>query len=171
MPMPSLHEPRKHDMRFKQGQETTMKLCQRGSAVVLAAAFIALLTACGEPKSQAKVDREVAEQKSEAASDMADARKDASKEMMSARKDAQQTMQNADRKEVQAKADLMTADADANYKLAMEQATGDHDVAMKRCEALVGEPKQSCKDRANAEFAEAQARAHEERAQHTPAQS
>jgi hypothetical protein len=158
-------------MPFEQGQETTMKSGQPGSTLVLTAAFMALLTACGEPKSQAKVDREVAEQKSEAASEMADARKDATKEVMSARADAQATMRDADRKSVQAQADMITAEADANYKLAMEQADGDHDVALKRCEALVGEPKQSCKDRANAEFAEAQARAYEDRAQHTPAQS
>ena len=145
-----------------------MRSAQRGSTVVLAAAFIALLTACGEPKSQAKVDREVAEQKRDAANDMADARKDANKEMMSAREDAQETIQKADRKEVDAKADMMKADADANYKLAMEQANGDHDVALKKCEAMVGQPKQSCKDQANAEFAQAQARADEERAQHTP---
>lgn len=147
-----------------------MKIGQRGRthAVVLAAALAALLSACGGPKSQDQVDRNVAEAKADAARNMADARKDAVNEITAARTDAQGTIHDANHEAVQAQSDVIKATADAEYKLAMEQAANDHNVALKQCDGLTGDPQKTCRDHANAEFADAQARAAEDRARHIP---
>lgn len=147
-----------------------MKWGQRGYAIVFAAALTALLAACGEPKTQDEVDRDVSKASTAAAQDMADARKDAIHDVTSARADAQATVEDADRKAADAQSDVLKAAADATYKLAMEQAAGDHEVALKKCEALIGDSRKSCRDRANADYTNAEARAYEGRATHTPMQ-
>ncbi len=64
---------------------------------------------------------------------------------------------------------LLAATADANYKLTMEQVAGERDAAMKQCDGMTMEQAKSCRDRAAAKFARAQAQAENARNARTPA--
>jgi hypothetical protein len=135
---------------------------------LLALAVLALTTACDRPKSAAAVDRDVAEKQTEVAKDMAETRRDALGTMASARKDAQKEIQDAGRDAAQAQADEQQAAADATYSLAMERTAGERDVALEKCEALTNDQRKTCKERASAEFAAAEAKAEQDRAAQVP---
>ncbi len=90
---------------------------------------------------------------------------------MAAGRGAQQTLQSPDNGTTQEPSKLLAATADANYKLTMEQAEGERDAAMMKCDGMTMDQQKTCRDRAAAAFATAQAQAENARNTRTPADS
>ena len=139
--------------------------------ILLVLGVLALITACDKPKTQAEVDRNVAEKQTDVAKDLVDAKHEAVSTMTAARNDALEDIQDADHKTTQAQGALLKATADANYKLAVEAASGEREVAATKCESMASDLQKACKDRAGADFAAAKTQAEANRSAKTPSQT
>lgn len=63
----------------------------------------------------------------------------------------------------QARQELRSASAEGAYEVAVAQAEGAHKVAVERCDALSGDQRRNCRDRADAELQQAKNRAQQAR--------
>jgi hypothetical protein len=117
----------------------------------------ALISACHTAKNAATVDQDVAAAQEKAA------------------EKTQKAQESADAKIDSARTDLQSQERDAAHtsavqtqKVADTEADGAHKVALAACEGLSGDPQKSCRDKADADYQAAQARAAQTRAVSDP---
>ena len=110
------------------------------------------LTGCKRAETPSETNKDVAEARSDATTQVAEARKDANEETREASKDVRDEEQKA-----------AGETADARYEVAVAQAEGDHKVALEKCDAMTGNERAACKDRADDALEQAKAQARSER--------
>jgi ABC-type enterochelin transport system substrate-binding protein len=115
------------------------------------------LTACNHSKSSAEVAKDTSAAQQTAGEKVAAAQQQAAVRIASARGDVREEQR-----------DLNHVDAVESQKVAETAAAGEHKVALVRCEGLSGSPQKSCKDRADADYEAAEARARQDRAATDP---
>ena len=116
-----------------------MKLILKPFATLITLGVLsAAVVGCNRQETPAQTRADVSEAQREGASDVADERREASKDMN--------------------KSD--EAMAEGRREVALAKAKAAHDVAIERCEAMTGEPRTTCKKRADdtLERAESQAK-------------
>jgi hypothetical protein len=127
------------------------------NAVWTAAAlsFIALWS-CHRAESPARVQRDLAQARTEAADKQAKADQKAAEAMAAAHQSLATESQRTDAR-----------DAAAAYDLAIARADGDHKISIAKCEGLSGGAQKACLDQADSEQALAKGRAEAARANHS----
>jgi hypothetical protein len=96
---------------------------------------------------------------SEVSQDVRDARQDAAQDVNVARRDAAEQRAEANREVADQRAESASVAAGGAYDVAVATAKGNHQIAIQRCEALAGEPQETCKEQADAALEAAMARA------------
>jgi len=99
-----------------------------------------------------------AERPAEVRHDVSEAQRDANKEIADARKDAQDKVADARRDVRNEMSDATGKVNDASREVAMARIDGELKVAKERCEAFSGDEQKSCKDAADAQYAESKRR-------------
>lgn len=117
---------------------------------VLLAAFcgVWVLSACHRAESPAQVDKDVTAARERAAKDTQKAEQTAQEKLASARSEVQSAQRDAAHVSAQQAQNVEDTDADGAQK-----------VALAKCEALKGDAQKSCRDKADADYQLAKARA------------
>ncbi|MCZ8132098.1 MAG: hypothetical protein O9284_12490 [Steroidobacteraceae bacterium] len=122
----------------------------------------AALAGCGR-EDPAETRADVARAETEATEQVAAAREAAADTNSDARHEAAQSIVESGGESggsaPDANRELRTASAEGAYAVAVAQAEGAHRVAVERCDALSGDARLICRDRADAELQRAKARA------------
>lgn len=123
----------------------------KASIKIIACLSVAIgLSACQKsPEEQA---RDMAETRQEAAQDVRDARAEAGERMAEVRQDADNAQADVNRQSADVRYDMLVAEADAALKIANEQ-----------CDALEGDARNNCQERADLDHEQAVLRARTER--------
>ncbi len=103
--------------------------------------FGLLLSACDFPESSADTRADVADARAEGRENVAEERRDASEDLV----DAQQDMNEAD-------ADWNRESNQGARDVAVAQAEATHKVSTEKCEALMADQRDACKDAADREL-------------------
>jgi hypothetical protein len=131
---------------------------RRATVVVLAAVgCVSILAGCHRARSSAQVDEDVAAARERAARQTEKVEESAQTKLADARKEVRSAERDAEH-----------VDAVEAQKVADTQAEGTRKVALAACEALSGDAQVSCKDKAEADYQAAEARAKQERAATDP---
>jgi len=125
--------------------------------LLLCAAAACALGGCDRPKGEAQVEKDTAAAQQAASEKNATAEREAADKVASARTDVRDEQR-----------DLGHVNAVQGEKVAETAADGAHKIALARCEPMAGTAQKSCKDRADADYEAAKAKAKQARADSDP---
>lgn len=129
------------------------------AALLLAAA--ATLTACGR-EDPAETRADIAAAETTAAQRTAEAREQAAGQRSAAQHEAADSLEDGASTGA-AQAQVARASAESAHDVAVAQAEGAHEVATERCDALAGDARRSCRERADLELERARTAARQAR--------
>lgn len=132
---------------------------RKSNGVLIGLCVLGILGGCQRAESPAKVDRDVA-----AAHDTAIANNDKADQA------AQKRMASAEANVQSAQRDAEHVAAEQQQKVATTDAEGAHRVALAACEALSGDDRKACRDKADADYQRAKAEAQQMRSAQDPKQ-
>jgi hypothetical protein len=127
--------------------------------VVWLAAFLAaaIASGCHRAESPARVEKDVAAARAEAAKQTQESQRSKESKVASARADVQSHLRDAEH-----------VTAEQTQKVAETEAEGARKVALAACEGQSGDAQKSCRDKAEADYKVAKARAEQRRASLDP---
>lgn len=127
-------------------------MCKRTAVLLAAVLSVFAVSACHRAQDPAQVDKDIAAARDKAADK------------------AQKAEESADSKIGRARNDAQHVAAVQNENVADADAEGAHNVALAACERLGGADQTSCRDKADADYQVAKARAEQQRAASDPKQ-
>ena len=127
-------------------------MCKRSAVVLAGILSVFAVSACHRAQDPAQVDKDIAAARDKAADKTQNAEESANSKIGSARNDAQHVA------------------AVQNENVAEADADGAHKVALAACERLSGAEQTGCRDKADADYQVAKARAEQQRAASDPKQ-
>jgi len=130
---------------------------QHLAAVLVAFLAAAIVSGCHRAKSPAQADEDVATAREQAANKTEQAQQSAESKIAGARADVQSHLRDAEH-----------VTAEQKTKVAETRAEGVRNVSLAACEGLGSDARQSCRDKAEADYQAAKARAERMRASIDP---